>query len=341
MRRRPATISPAIWHFRRQQTTSRDGSVASYKRGGAGSKPSCAHQIRPYVDLGWKFPGTIARTTGVGARLWERIPRAGAASSSITRARPPPTVRTTGIAAAAGRADRHPEGAGRPSQAGVHARPGGGADRCRTVAASLGAARRAEGSAASGLADACLYRGEPDGWRAPRGSPGDRVGGGCRPGRQSSVGRGAARGSGRRRYEDPEVPPRAEAGAGGCRGAQGVAGGPGRCAGGCRIALARHRQGIHHGHRYTAGCQAHPEDVPGRLREGWARQGLGASGRAAHVRLAAVDDGMAIEKIARLAGHASSHVTETVYRQELRPVLQEGAEVMDRLFGGVSVGLAE
>jgi hypothetical protein len=25
-----------------------------------------------------------------------------------------------------------------------------------------------------------------------------------------------------------------------------------------------------------------------------------------------------------------------VYRQELRPVLQEGAEVMDRLFGGVT-----
>ena len=47
-------------------------------------------------------------------------------------------------------------------------------------------------------------------------------------------------------------------------------------------------------------------------------------------------DGMAIEKIARLAGHASSHVTETVYQQELRPVLQEGAEVMDRLFGNVT-----
>ena len=30
------------------------------------------------------------------------------------------------------------------------------------------------------------------------------------------------------------------------------------------------------------------------------------------------DDGMAIEKIARLAGHASSQVTESVYRQELR-----------------------
>jgi site-specific recombinase XerD len=44
------------------------------------------------------------------------------------------------------------------------------------------------------------------------------------------------------------------------------------------------------------------------------------------------DDGMAIAKIARLVGHASSHVTESVYRQELRPVLQEGAEVMDRIF---------
>ena len=52
-------------------------------------------------------------------------------------------------------------------------------------------------------------------------------------------------------------------------------------------------------------------------------------------------DGMAIEKIARLAGHASSHVTETVYRQELRPVLQDGAEVMDRLFGKVNSDLAE
>jgi hypothetical protein len=50
---------------------------------------------------------------------------------------------------------------------------------------------------------------------------------------------------------------------------------------------------------------------------------------------------MAIEKIARLAGYASSHVTETVYRQELRPVLQEGAEVMDRLFGTASSGRAE
>jgi integrase len=50
------------------------------------------------------------------------------------------------------------------------------------------------------------------------------------------------------------------------------------------------------------------------------------------------DDGMAIEKISRLVGHTSSHVTETVYRQELRPVLQDGAEVMDRLFRNLKSG---
>lgn len=45
------------------------------------------------------------------------------------------------------------------------------------------------------------------------------------------------------------------------------------------------------------------------------------------------DDGMAIEKISRLVGHTSSHVTETVYRQQLRPVPQEGAQTMDKIFG--------
>src|SRR5260370_38950316 len=37
--RRQATIVPANRHFRRRQPTSRDGSVAPYKRGGAGSNP--------------------------------------------------------------------------------------------------------------------------------------------------------------------------------------------------------------------------------------------------------------------------------------------------------------
>jgi site-specific recombinase XerD len=48
------------------------------------------------------------------------------------------------------------------------------------------------------------------------------------------------------------------------------------------------------------------------------------------------DDGMPIEQIARLVGHTSTAVTETVYRQQIRPVMIEGAEVMDRIFGAES-----
>jgi hypothetical protein len=44
-------------------------------------------------------------------------------------------------------------------------------------------------------------------------------------------------------------------------------------------------------------------------------------------------DGVPIENIARLVGHAGgSEVTETVYRKQIRPVLLEGAEAMDRIF---------
>ncbi|WP_327580663.1 site-specific integrase [Nonomuraea sp. NBC_00507] len=44
-------------------------------------------------------------------------------------------------------------------------------------------------------------------------------------------------------------------------------------------------------------------------------------------------DGVPIEHIARLVGHAGgSAVTEKVYRQQIRPVIQEGATVMDRIF---------
>jgi integrase len=44
--------------------------------------------------------------------------------------------------------------------------------------------------------------------------------------------------------------------------------------------------------------------------------------------------GMPIEEISRLVGHSSTVVTETVYRQELRPVIRTGADAMDRLFPG-------
>jgi integrase len=44
------------------------------------------------------------------------------------------------------------------------------------------------------------------------------------------------------------------------------------------------------------------------------------------------DSGVAIEEIARLAGHSNSRRTEVVYRKQLRPVLQTGAIVMDGIF---------
>jgi hypothetical protein len=41
---------------------------------------------------------------------------------------------------------------------------------------------------------------------------------------------------------------------------------------------------------------------------------------------------MPIEHIARLVGHTSTAVTETVYRHQIRPVIVLGAEAMDRIF---------
>jgi hypothetical protein len=37
--------------------------------------------------------------------------------------------------------------------------------------------------------------------------------------------------------------------------------------------------------------------------------------------------------IAQLVGHSGTTVTELVYRHQIRPVIQTGATVMDRLFG--------
>lgn len=45
------------------------------------------------------------------------------------------------------------------------------------------------------------------------------------------------------------------------------------------------------------------------------------------------DEGVPIEQIARLVGHAGgSAVTETVYRKQLRPIIDDGATAMDRVF---------
>jgi integrase len=48
------------------------------------------------------------------------------------------------------------------------------------------------------------------------------------------------------------------------------------------------------------------------------------------------DAGVPIEQISRLVGHSGTTVTEAVYRKQIRPVITEGAEVMDRLFPGIS-----
>ena len=45
------------------------------------------------------------------------------------------------------------------------------------------------------------------------------------------------------------------------------------------------------------------------------------------------DSGVPLEEISRLVGHKTTLVTETVYRKQLRPVMQSGAVAMDGLFG--------
>ena len=47
------------------------------------------------------------------------------------------------------------------------------------------------------------------------------------------------------------------------------------------------------------------------------------------------DSDVAVEEIARLAGHASSKVTGSVNRHQLRPDMMTGAEKMDALLGAV------
>lgn len=45
------------------------------------------------------------------------------------------------------------------------------------------------------------------------------------------------------------------------------------------------------------------------------------------------DQGVPVEEIARLVGHSSTSVTETVYRHQIRPVMEQGASAMNNIFG--------
>jgi integrase len=44
------------------------------------------------------------------------------------------------------------------------------------------------------------------------------------------------------------------------------------------------------------------------------------------------DHGVPIEEIAKLVGHSSTSTTETVYRHQIRPVIQTGASAMEEIF---------
>jgi integrase len=45
------------------------------------------------------------------------------------------------------------------------------------------------------------------------------------------------------------------------------------------------------------------------------------------------DIGTLLDEIVRLVAHSSTAATELVYWQQIRPALQSGAIVMDRIFG--------
>lgn len=47
------------------------------------------------------------------------------------------------------------------------------------------------------------------------------------------------------------------------------------------------------------------------------------------------DHGLQIEEISRLVGHSGTSVTERVYRHQIRPVVERGAEAMDDIFGSI------
>ena len=65
----------------------------------------------------------------------------------------------------------------------------------------------------------------------------------------------------------------------------------------------------------------------GRARENWTPREL----RHSFVSIMS-DNGVPIETIADLVGHASTAVTEEVYRHQLKPVITMGAETMNTIF---------
>lgn len=48
------------------------------------------------------------------------------------------------------------------------------------------------------------------------------------------------------------------------------------------------------------------------------------------------DAGVPLEDIARMVGHRNTMVNELVYRKQLRPIVTEGTDTMNRLFQGTA-----
>jgi len=86
----------------------------------------------------------------------------------------------------------------------------------------------------------------------------------------------------------------------------------------------------------TVGTPYEPHNLRRDFRRVTAAAGLGARWVPKELRTSFVSmmsyQGVPVEEIARLAGHASSRTTEVVYRRELRPVITTGAEIMDQIF---------
>ena len=86
----------------------------------------------------------------------------------------------------------------------------------------------------------------------------------------------------------------------------------------------------------TVGTPCESHNLRRDFRKVTAAAGLGARWVPKELRTSFVSmmshQGVPVEEIARLAGHASSRTTEVVYRRELRPVITTGADVMDQIF---------
>src|SRR6201986_954082 len=86
----------------------------------------------------------------------------------------------------------------------------------------------------------------------------------------------------------------------------------------------------------TVGSPYESHNLRRDFRKVTAAAGLGARWVPKELRTSFVSmmsyQGVPVEEIARLAGHASSRTTEGIYRRGRRPVITTGAEVMDQIF---------